>query len=129
MQNPKWTPVPKEDLGRVNMTKLGYQYFDLNRSGKDVVASSAKEVLIFVSLQVGNTMPHDKPGDIKIFTAEEGKEYAQYMTIRTYKQEAWVTNTENMWFPVTKNRQVVVDLPMRFEEEHIHLNLYIIGYR
>lgn len=125
MQDPRWTPVSKKRLAKVDVTKSGNQCFDLGGN----IAASAKEVLIFVSLQVGHTEPHDQIGDVKIFTVDGCNEYAQYMTIHTYKQSAWVTSSDNMWFPVTENRQVVVDLPMCFVDNHIHLNLYIIGYR
>ena len=126
MQNPKWIPIEPNRLSpAVDVTKTGNQYFNLGTN----IPTSAKEVLVYVSLQVGHTEPHDKWGDIKIFTADDCNEYAQYMTIRTYRQNAWVTNSDNMWFPVTDRRQVVVNLPHCFVDNHIHLRLYVIGHR
>ena len=125
MQNPKWTPVPKTQIADVNTSQQGIQTFDFP---KEIIPTAAQEVLIFVSLQSGNSEPHDARDDIKIFTADESNEYAKYITIHTYRQNAWSTNSDNVWFPVTNNRKISVDMPQGFQPNVIFV-LSAIGYR
>lgn len=125
MQNPKWTPVPKTQIADVNTSQQGIQTFDLP---KEIIPTAAQEVLVFVSLQSGHSQPHDAMDDIKIFTADESNEYAKYITIHTYRQSAWSTNSDNVWFPVTNNRKISVDMPQSFQPNVIFV-LSAIGYR
>ena len=130
IQDPKWTPVPKVKLGQVDTNQQGTQSFGL----REIIPQAAREVLLYVNLQVGDSDPHDVSDDIKIFTADGSNEYAKYMAIHTYHQNAWVTNSSNMWLPITEKREISVVLPRsyktgRFDDNHVHLILSVIGYR
>ena len=125
MQDPKWIPVSKTRLAEVDTSKVGTQSFGL----PEIIPQGAREVLIYASLQVGNSNPHDVHDDIKIFTVDGSNEYAQYIAIHTYRQNAWVTNSSNMWFPVTNTREIAVAMPQIFERVHVHFYLSVIGYR
>lgn len=124
MQDPRWTSVPKKQIATVDLSKLGEQNFGFG----EYIPTAAKEVLVYVNLQVGNSNPHDVRDDIKIFTKDGANEYAQYMAIHTYNQNAWVTNSNNMWFPVTEVREVGVHMPKSFKD-NVGLTISVIGYR
>ena len=125
MQDPSWTPVGKTKIGDVDTNKVGTQSFGL----PEIIPKAAREVLVYVSLQVGHTTPHDVHDDIKIFTVDGSNEYAQYIVIHTYRQDAWVTNSNNMWFPITNKREIAVAMPQSFDRVRVHFDLSVIGYR
>ena len=113
----------KEEIGNVDMSKPGNQTFGLGAA----IPVSAKEVLIYVNLQLGSC-DSQVIEDIKIFTHDGNYEYAKYISLRSYTQIAWNTNSENMWFPITMNKIIQVYWPTAVTG-HASFTLSVIGYR
>ena len=119
-----WTSVSMTEIGRSNLQHTGTLVYDV----PSIVPSSAREVLIFVNIRVGYTGPSDLAHYIKIYTEENNQQYDQYIYIKTYPQVAYITNSDNMWFPMTSGRQVFVKLSTS-HTGNLRLILHAIGYR
>ena len=65
---------------------------------------------------------------IKIYTEQNQKQYEKYIYVRSYGQNAWNTNSDNLWFPMTSGRQVFVESTLAHTGS-IGVYLYAIGYR
>ena len=93
-----------------------------------IIPSSAKEVLVLVSVRVGQSGPTNRVQCIEIYTEENGQQYEQYICIISYHHSAVITNSDNMWFPMTSGRQVFVKLSTSHTGD-LKLALHAIGYR
>ena len=120
-----WTPVRKLHLGSVNLRTTKPYAFHIP-SWK--VPASAKEVLLFVDAQWGRSSP-DRSSHIEIYTRHHGVHYSKCISMHTYHQEAWSTNSDNFWLPTfTRSETVYVKTP------HVHtgnlgITIDVIGYR
>ena len=103
---PAWTPVPKTSIASevlIHPSSTRYLAYHL----PSVIPSSAKAVLIFVTLECGRAH-RDITQDVQIFTEGEGgyPHYVKYIYVHSYNQDAWNTSSENMWFPMPANRKI-----------------------
>ena len=85
----KWIPIEKQEIAKINVEKLEVQNYGFGGT----IPYSAKEILIYVKLAVGISRPANVSEDIKIFTTDGTFEYAKYIALHTYEQEAWNTNS------------------------------------
>ena len=74
------------------------QRFNLTAAG---VPGSAKEVLIYITLQTGYNTDRNDDLEVAVWTTDGVLEYKKYLYGRMYQQDALSYNSENMWFPVT----------------------------
>ena len=124
----RWTSVPMVDilLSELNVVDT------LTRDIPPVIPSSAKEVLLLAVVQVGNTSPTYSSQYIKIYTEEKSDpkyvQYEKYIYVVSFPQNALVTNSENLWFPMPTNRQVSVELLSAYSG-NAGISLFAIGYR
>ena len=121
-----WIPLGKISIGNVSLNTTGVQAFHLPVS----VPVTAKEVLLFVDIQVGHTSP-DRSSHVKLYTTHNGVHYAKYISVHTYDQSAWSTNSDNIWLPLFTSRTIYVKSPNAHYNNRgpIYITIDIIGYR
>ena len=121
-----WIPLVKTSLGSVSLQTTGIQAFHLPAA----VPVTAKEVLLFVDVQVGTSNP-DTSSHVKIYTINNGNHYAKYISVHSYEQEAWSTNSDNIWLPLSASRTIYVKSPKSHYSSHgsVRCTIDIIGYR
>ena len=91
------------------------------------VPLTAKKVLLFVDIQVGFSPPNGW-SHIKVYTIHNGVHYAKYISVHTYPQNAWSTNSDNIWLPLFASRTIYVKSPNANTRNAV-CRIDIIGYR
>ena len=63
--------------------------------------------------------------DVTYYVEMNGKRYQHFLRVYAYPQDAFNTNSDNMWFPMPSNRMVCIDAP------HVNCRTFIsvIGCR
>ena len=82
---------------------------------------------MYAEVQVGSSSP-DKASRLKLYTEEGSKRYEQYLVVHTYNQNAWSTNSDNMWFPLTESRRLHMEIPDS-HSGNVSATVFVIGYR
>ena len=118
-----WTSVPKTSIGTSNLQEASTFSFTI----PDIVPSTAKEVLVHAGVFSGhsNTGPYH---DLKIYTQTGTNRYEKYLLIYSWNQQAYNTNSDNMWFPMPPNRLVYLTVPAT-HGDNAGVRLFVIGYR
>ncbi|MEK6909432.1 MAG: hypothetical protein AABX23_05285 [Nanoarchaeota archaeon] len=94
--------------------------------GTSVVPSSAKEVLVYVWASRGSNGGNS---GIIHYTISTPEGHAQkFLVVDNNNNGAAVVNSENMWFPITNDRRLIVNLPARITQNY-NAGAEIIGYR
>ena len=120
-----WTSVPMTSIGSSELHHTGTLAYDIPA----VIPSSAKEVLVLATVHAGNAGPNDCIHYIKIYTQyNQGRRYEKYIVVKSYKQEAWSTNSDNLWLPVTADRKIFVELN-KAHTGNIDFTLHATGHR
>ena len=119
-----WTSVPMTSIAYSNLRHTGTLAYDI----PNVIPSSAKEVLILVTVRSGTSGPPGSQHYIKIYTQQSSQQYEQYIMLMCYGQHAWSFNSDNLWFPLTSGWQVFVELASAHTGE-TQFTLHAIGYR
>lgn len=88
---------------------------------------TAKEVLVYAYIARGANGGASSPIDITIYTYD-GTYYANRLSIIDNNNNAWNTNSDNFWLPVTTYREISVHLPSSLSG-NVFSGLQIIGYR
>ena len=119
-----WTSVTMTRIAYTQLRHTGILAYDI----PSAIPNSAKEVLVLVSVRVGSSGPRDRTHYVKIYTEQDQKQYEKYVFLTTYDQNAWVSSSDNLWFPMTSGRQVFV------KSEYVHtgqvyVEIHVIGYR
>ena len=117
-----WTSVTKTHIGSSNLRHVSTITFTI----PNIIPSDAKEVLIFVSVESGRAR-NGHAQDLKIFTQIGSTRYEKYLTVLAYPQEAWNTNSDNMWFPMPPNRRVYLTVPA-VHGGNVGARLFAIGH-
>ena len=122
---PYWTSIPIEYIAKFELTYATTHTLDIPYA----VPDSAEEVLVYAVVNVGSSGPRNKRSNIKMYTQDiYYNRYEKYIAVHAYPQSAWSTNSENLWFPMTRERKFYVNMP-RADEGNIDIELYVIGYR
>ena len=119
-----WTSVPMTRIVYSRLRHTGTLAYDIPY----VVPSSATEVLMLATVQVGYSWPRDRVHYIKMYTQRNHRHFEKYIVVKSYNQNAWSTNSDNLWFPMTPSRQVFVKLSAA-HASNIEFTLHVIGYR
>ena len=99
-----------------------------------VVPESAKNVLVLVDIYCKNVPERlTKYGAyLRFYTVDRAK-LTRYMKAMVFKpiQAISYDTSENMWFPITEERKIYVNLyAMEYElEEYCNGSLYLLGYK
>ena len=92
------------------------------------IPTTAKEVLVYIYAIMGSSS--DSISLMTIHTEiSHTRKFKKYMPIKTYKQNAWSSVSENMWFPLTSNRRIYVSLSKATTGKNVHGYINVIGYR
>ena len=125
-----WTPVPMTVFGDINFQQTGVLVFPIPSE----IPSTAYEILVYAVVYAGNTRPKVHHDYIRIYTQEKSRQYAEapvqyskYLGFAIYEQDAWSTNSENMWFPLTTDRQLYVEVYNAYDG-NIEFSVSAIGY-
>ena len=119
-----WTIVPRKVFGGVNFKQNGTIAFNIPA----LIPSSAREVLIYAVIQVDGSESHNAQDLVKIYTQENDDQFGKLLGFAIYTQETRSTNSENMWFPLTKDRRVYVQVFNRYSGS-LELTVSVVGYR
>ena len=119
-----WTSVSTTSFVNAGFQEASIRAFTI----PSVIPSTAREVLLYVVIQVGSTGPHFGWDYVQLYTQEKSVKYTKLLGFATYEQEAWSTNSENMWFPMTTDRQLYVQMFNAYTG-HIYFFVSAIGYR
>ena len=115
--------MAKTRVANVKMDTTVTQAFHLSTS---IVPATATEVLLFVYVDVGTST--DKISDVEIYTLQNGVHYAKYISLHTYNQNAWSTNTDNIWPPLFTSKTIYVKSP-NAHYGNVRFYISVIGYR
>ena len=118
----EWTPTSKTRLGNISLSTTATQAFHLPA----LIPASANNTLLFVDIQAGRSSP-DRSSHVKLYATHNGVQYTKYISVHTYDQEAWSTNSDNIWLPVLPNRVIYAQSPSE-HSGHIISTIDIIGY-
>ena len=119
-----WTSVPMTEIGSFDLQHTGTLAYDI----PSVIPDGAWEVLVLATAHAGCAGPNDCVHYIKIYTQENSDHYEKYVVVKSYNQDAWSTNSDNLWFPITSDRKIFVE----FTTDHsgrMNFTLHAIGHR
>jgi hypothetical protein len=118
-----WTSVPKTKIGTSNLQHASTVSFSI----PSVIPSTAREVLIHAGVFSGysNKGPYH---DLKFFTQIGTTRYEKYLLIYSWRQSAFNTNSDNMWFPMPPNHRIYLTVPAA-HGRNAGVRLFAIGYR
>ena len=119
-----WTSVPMTRFVVSYLRDTGIHDYDI----PSVIPSSAKEVLLLASAEIGKSEPQGQSHYIKIYTQQDSQTFEKYLFIKTYIQDAQSTNSDNLWFPMTSDRKVYVHVNFT-HSGYLTFYLHAIGYR
>lgn len=95
----------------------------------DIVPNDASDVLVYIVSGVGNSNSPENHVDWQIWTFNP-KSNGKYLTLLHlvfYNNPAWVTNSDNVWLPLTSERLIHSYLPVRGNGSYQQIR--VIGYR
>ena len=120
--DPMWTSIPRVEFGTSNLQSAGTTSFLIPSS----IPDDAKEILVYVEIITG-----DRPtsrSHIKLYTEEGSKRYEQYFVVRTWSTGGRGSNSDNMWFPLMRNRRLYLETPAAYSNG-VYIAVHAIGYR
>ena len=119
-----WTSVPMTRIVHSRLQHTSTLAYDIS----SVVPSSATEVLMLATVQVGYSYLRDRVHYNKMYTQRNHRHFEKYIVVKSYNQDAWSTNSDSLWFPVIPSWQVFVEL-FAAHTGNIEFTLHVIGYR
>ncbi len=121
-----WTPV--------NLTYIGKADFGAGTTATfhfqipDIIPDSASEFLLYATLNCGYSDNIDMRANIIFYVERKGIRFEKFLLMHGYYQDAWNTNSDNMWFPLPADRQIHLEIvPIAFRK--CSSRLWVIGYR
>ncbi len=118
-----WTSVPITSIGSSNLRHPNTFSFVI----PNVIPSTAKNVLIYAVMSCGHANVANTL-HLKIFTQDgSSKRFEKYLYMLTLNQNAYNTNSDNMWFPMPINRRIYMTVD-RDIGTNCGAYLYAIGY-
>ena len=77
----------------------------------DIIPDTAAQFLVYGTIYCGKiSVATTILSDIEIYVTIDGKNLAQHLFVIGYDQDAYNTNSDNMWFPMPSNRKIYVDI-------------------
>ena len=117
-----WTSVPLTRIGSNNLQHAGTLAYTI----PSVIPSTAREVLVLAGIHCGHTPQLHQ--HIKIYTQQGTRRFEKYLQMYSYPQNAVNTNSDNMWFPMTTNHRIYMEIPSA-HGSNCEGQLNAIGYR
>ena len=103
-----WTPVAKTPIspGGLNFRNATTYTFQI----PDVIPLAAREFMVYGIVKCG-TAHFQEVGDIIFYVMYNGLRFEKFLHMHSYRyQEAWNTNSDNMWFPMPADRLFHVEI-------------------
>ena len=95
-------------IGSASMNQPGTYQFSI----ENIVPDTATQFLIYATAYSGNTRDPTIFIDISVFVFIDEKRLTQHLFVIGYPQDAYNTNTDNMWFPVPSSKIINVQVPV-----------------
>ena len=90
------------------------------------IPDSAKEFLVYAYFKAGYSK--SAVANARFYTQDTNGQYSKYMRVRGYNQVAHTVTSDNMWFPLTSQKTLQLQLSHVMEGNVVgHVN--VIGYR
>ena len=123
-----WVPIPLAESSVIGYLNSATASFAIPNT---LVPSTANSVLVLVRLLCTN-FPREKDRWnlplIKIYTQDENdKQFTKYMDLKPVPDNDY-SNSENMWFPITKERKLHVDMSESHYGRYCSCFPVVIGY-
>ena len=118
-----WTPVELTFVGALNFDTASTFHFQI----PDIIPQTAKEFLLYAYLACGRA-DGLRDSDIVFYVEHDGLRFEKFLYLRSFPQEAWNTNSDNMWFPMPADRQIHANVEVVIPR-YCFARLYVIGYR
>ena len=127
-----WHPLPLNDSTLIGGFFAGtpqgctYQY-----QLPACIPGDAKEVLLHVVIRMGSSLPNGESYWLNVYVKDGQMKLFRALRITACTQKAFSDNSENMWFPVTANRLVFLEVSKRTKpiERDAKCCIYVIGYK
>ena len=118
----------------MNKTLIGIN--NLNKDARlsfqipnNIFPVTAKEILLHATVQCGSSTAAGNPFvDVSFYVEENGIQFKKLLLMRGYSQNAYNTNSDNMWFPMPSNGMVYTDVPVALPG-YCDTSISAIGYR
>ena len=96
-----------------------------------LIPPGSREILIHVMVRTGFSLPHNEHRWLKLYVKDGEKRLYKMTRIMTWKQDGFNDNSENMWFPLSADCSVYLEVPRRSKpiEKNATCNVHVIGYR
>ena len=102
-----WIPFKEPmEIGSLPIGSTQLSAFEL----PPAVPKSAREILIYVKIYTGDTKSSSSPADFWLYTQDGEAKYLQVLYWYRYPQEAVPFNSDNLWFPLTPEHKLYVQL-------------------
>ena len=118
-----WTPVAKTEFGEHDLNTATTLTFTI----PSVIPDTAQAVLLYATAQCGYSTGDDG-ADLSYYVMVDGTQYEHFLHMFAYGQDAFNTNSDNMWFPMPPNRQLNVEIPQSYPR-NCFTYVSAIGYR
>ena len=120
-----WTPVAKTPISPGGLSLQNATTF--NFQIPDIIPLAAREFMVYAIVKCGGTN-HQRVGDIIFYVMHNGLRFEKFLYMHSYGQEAWNTNSDNMWFPMPADRLLHVEITVAIPGNCRAL-FFAIGYR
>ena len=127
--NFNWTSIPRTEIGSSTLrANQAFQSYSLPSS----IPSTANEVLVHVVVICGRFGRYPNQY-IKLYAKDGSQQYEQYIFLKSWDTNniAINSNSDNMWFPVTSDRKIHMEVPGAAEQSCYDSTgkVFVIGYR
>ena len=118
-----WTSVPITLFGDATLNQADTLSFTI----PTIIPTNAKEVLFHIGVLTGDDGDDGPLQNVRIFTQIGLNTYDKYLMLHAYPQNAYNTNSDNMWFPMPPNRRIFLALATATRGSVAQISA--IGYR
>lgn len=95
---------------------------------ENIIPDTATQILIYAKTHCGNAyLKSAMFMDVSVFVNIDGMPLSKYLLVVGYHQDAYSTNSDDMWFPVPSNKVINVNIPKSIPGV-CNFRLIIIGY-
>lgn len=118
-----WTPVTLTSIGLLNIDSASTFHFQI----PSIIPHNSSEFLLYAYLACGHAAV-EIDSDITFYVEDGGVRFEKFLHLQSYSQDAWNTNSDNMWFLMPADRQIHVNVQAA-AGGNCYAHLYVIGYR
>ena len=103
-----WTPTNKTVIAQTEFSEATTHQLSI----PSVIPDTAREFLLYATVLCGYSHTNDLRADIIFYVEDGGTCYEKFLHMHTYRQSAYNTNSDNMWFPMPSNRLIHIEVPV-----------------